>query len=352
MASNILTPHVNSDSNIKRKNTESDLEVSAEKRNKVDEDSEKFCQSVAEVKADSKLGVLTSWKEPPLIQVSESCTSSIVFFDLETTSLKLDCDITQISAVHNEEIFNTYVIPEKFIHPMASKITGMTFDGQVLHLHNKPVQAVTRKVALENFLTWIKARSPVLMLAHNARFDYTRLFHALQTEGLMDLFSDHIKGFVDTLTIFREKFPNLGDYKQVTLAENILKKSYSSHNSVEDVKILQELYIKSQPHALHSHSCTFISSFNKWYFKQREWKNKYSFSKMIRDGTLTQSTATRLARSGLCRGDLEKVCKKFGETALLSLLKEKDDSDIPRIPDAEIIVEKITKHFLSNKVLK
>lgn len=285
MASKILGGNVDNESNMKkRKNHESDLEVSDESRKKVKEAS----QSVTETKVNPpELGVLTSWKEPPILQVPESCSSNIVFFDLETTSLELDCDITQVSAIHDKEIFNTYVVPEKQFHPESSSVTGMTCYGEVLYLHNKPVEAVSKRVAQENFLDWIKARSPVLMFAHNAQFDYQRLFHAVVSQGLLEQYCDHIEGFVDTLPMFRASFPGLPNYRQKTIAEKILKRTYSCHNSLEDVKILQELYLKSQPYPYYNYSCTFTSAYNRWFYYKRARESKSTFSKMVKDGTLT-----------------------------------------------------------------
>lgn len=267
MDSKISQEHGNSDSSIKRKNGDSAPRVSDEAMKKVKDDSEKVSATDIKSKTDSPiLGVLTS-KEPSLLPVPQSSTQTVVFFDLETTSLKPNCDITQISAIHDKEVYNTYVVPKKQIDPMASHITGITCYDKVLYLHGEPVEAVSQKVALENFLAWIEARSPVLIFAHNAEFDYVRLFNALHSQGLIEKFSRHIEGFVDTLGLFRAAFPNVINYKQVTLAKKILKKNYSSHNSVEDVKILQELYLKSQPCSFYRHSCTFTSAYNKWLFK-------------------------------------------------------------------------------------
>lgn len=351
MASKILHVHVDN-YNTKRKTAEFGPEAPDESRKRVKQDLGSSCQTVTKSKADlPRLGVFTSWKEPSLLPVSDSCKASIVFFDLETTSLKLDCDITQISAIHDEDVFNKYVVPRKTIHPMASKITGLTCYDGVMYLHSQPVEALPQKVALENFLAWIKERSPVLMFAHNAIFDYTRLFHALESHGLHDQFSCHIEGFVDTLQLFRAKFPRMLNYKQETLAKKILKKKYSCHNSVEDVKILQELYFKSDlqpPHSFHGYSCTFISAFNRWFYTRRAGRNKNTFSNMIKDGTLTKDVATDLAYSGLCRRDLQIICQKAGETKLLELLNETDTSGQPRISEAEKHVGKIVQHFEKN----
>lgn len=345
MASLVLKDHNVTTNSKKRKNAGSDP---------VSMDSKKAKQDSGDVAAITtktdppKCGVLTSWKEPSHIPVSESGTCNIVFFDLETTSLKSDCDIIQISALHNNDMFNSYVIPDKMIDPVAAEITGIDCFGDEMYVRGNPVSAYPPKEALENFLAWIEKRSPVVMLAHNAQFDYTRLFHALETHKLYDKFSEHIEGFVDTLRLFKSKFPKMVNYKQETLAKNILKKSYSSHNSAEDVKILRELYLKSEPHSLKTHSCTFVSAYNRWFYNKK-LKNKNTFNTMVKDGTLTTALATRMVASGLVKADLQKICKNSGEPELLALLNEKDESGQPRVPEAENIVGKIFQHFKKGK---
>lgn len=342
MATRILKDHDVNTNSKKRKNARSDPLSADSKKAKQDSGD----VTVATTETDPpKCGVLTSWREPSRIPVSEPGTSKIVFFDLETTSLKADCDITQISAVYENDIFNSYVIPDKMIDPRASEITGIVCYGDEMYVHDEPVTAVPPKEALENFLAWIEARSPVVMLAHNAQFDYTRLFHALETHNLYDKFSEHIEGFVDTLGLFKPKFPKMVNYKQETLAKKVLNKTYSSHNSAEDVKILRELYIKSEPHSFKTHSCTFTSAYNRWFYNKRKLKNKNAFNKMVKDGTLTTAVANRMVGSGLVRADLQKICKKSGEPELLALLNEKDKSGQPRVPEAENIVGKIFQHF-------
>ena len=54
-------------------------------------------------------------------------------------------------------------------------------------------------------------------------------------------------GFVDTLPLFKAKFPECGSYKQEYLVSKCLGVSYNAHNSMDDVQSLRELVKKSSP---------------------------------------------------------------------------------------------------------
>ncbi|KAG7158697.1 DNA polymerase III PolC-type-like [Homarus americanus] len=209
-------------------------------------------------------------KQRPVLQaVLETLHTSQVFFDLETTSLRLDCDIIQIAAADKDATFNEFIIPKQPIHYMASNMTGITVINGVLTLRGKPLDAKTPAFALHNFLEWIKLRSPVLLYAHNASFDYQRFFHVIQKENLVEQFQQHIIGFVDTLGMFKTEYPGLNNYKQNTLVRKFLKKSYRCHSALEDATILQELYNTTFPHTISDFSCTFASAYEKWMYERK-----------------------------------------------------------------------------------
>ena len=68
-----------------------------------------------------------------------------VVFDLETTSLAKDTEITQIAAVGNGNQFNQYVTPLRGISHRASEVTGLTCHGDILLLHGRPVMSLPIK---------------------------------------------------------------------------------------------------------------------------------------------------------------------------------------------------------------
>lgn len=202
---------------------------------------------------------------------------SKVFFDLETTSLRIDCDIVQIGATDNNEEFSIYVIPNKRIDPRASAVTGITFEQHTLKYRGKPVYAVTRSEALHKFLEWIQLRSPVVLYAHNAAFDYRRLFYAIKEENLVDSFKQHILGFVNTIAQFKVIFPKLPNYKQSTVVQMVLKKTYDAHNALGDVRALKELYNVSKSDVISKGSVTFSSAYECWLYDIHGQKKTVAF---------------------------------------------------------------------------
>jgi DNA polymerase III epsilon subunit-like protein len=62
----------------------------------------------------------------PINLIKLDGSESFIYFDLETTSLSRNSDITQIAAVHGSDINQTYVFPRHEISVEASKVTVIT----------------------------------------------------------------------------------------------------------------------------------------------------------------------------------------------------------------------------------
>lgn len=56
----------------------------------------------------------------------EDHTLAIIFFDLETNSLKGNCDILQISMKCHKYVLNIFISPTQSIQPSATKVNGPT----------------------------------------------------------------------------------------------------------------------------------------------------------------------------------------------------------------------------------
>nr|XP_045601971.1 uncharacterized protein LOC123760369 [Procambarus clarkii] len=283
--------------------------------------------------------------QPVRQTVSGSCTANLVFFDVETTSLRLFCDITQIAAVDKNEVFNEYVTPSQKMNPTASILTGITCDNGILKVHGRPVEAKSRVVALEKFLKWLELRSPALLFAHKAQFDYTRLFRAIYEENLVKQFEKHIIGFVDTVQMFKSKYPGLVNYKQKTLVGKFLKKSYEQHNAVEDAKLLKELYHTTQPHNIADSSCTFMSSYNKWFNDLQCMIKKETFIKMINMKCVSDGMATKMARLGLTLADVKSAYEKDSHDGVAALLSQEDENGKPRVTKHKGVINNIIKYL-------
>ena len=174
-----------------------------------------------------------------------------MFFDLETTGLGRDADITQLSAVCLNKQYNQYVLPNKPINSGASAVTGITFHNGILHHNRVPVDAVTPHVALTGFLDFIASLSndescQVILVGHNIeRFDIPILYNVLRELKMLSEFMKYVSVCIDTLAVARSIFHGKSaghDYKQGTLVSKNLGKSYEAHNALADVQSLQELY--------------------------------------------------------------------------------------------------------------
>ncbi|KAK2578741.1 hypothetical protein KPH14_001033 [Odynerus spinipes] len=126
---------------------------------------------------------------------SEDTLEAIVFFDLETSGLKTDCDVLQIAAICREAIFEKY----------------------------------------------IKPRKPCVLVAHNCAFDAPRLIRVIEALSLQEEFVEAIDSVVDTLPLFRKKFPKTDCSLRALAAKAFPINLRKVHNAVYDVQILQKV---------------------------------------------------------------------------------------------------------------
>ncbi|XP_051545762.1 uncharacterized protein plex9.1 [Myxocyprinus asiaticus] len=166
-----------------------------------------------------------------------------VFFDLETTGLDTSaCDIVQLSAVSRDKTFNAYIVPRCSMTYGASKITGLTVDGEALLLYRRRVRTVPLRQALADFISFLKTFNRPFLVGHNSkRFDWPILTRILRQFDLLEEFQAVVSGCVDTLGLSREMF-QLEKYSQPFLVQHFLRQSYGAHDATEDVRTLQDLY--------------------------------------------------------------------------------------------------------------
>ncbi|KAL7401864.1 hypothetical protein ABVT39_005566 [Epinephelus coioides] len=174
-----------------------------------------------------------------------SDNQTIVFFDLETTGLDTAvCDIIQLSAICGEKVFNVYTLPRHPLTEGASEVNGFTVTDDSLLLHGNAVVTVPLVDALTSFISFLLSfRRPVLLAAHNAkRFDVPVLTRVLQEFNLQQEFQQVVSGFVDTLLLSRNLYPDLGSHSLQYLVRHVMGRTYEAHNAVEDATMLQELF--------------------------------------------------------------------------------------------------------------
>ncbi|XP_067292598.1 DNA polymerase III PolC-type [Pseudorasbora parva] len=184
---------------------------------------------------------ITSARASDLAMIRDEETP--VFFDLETTGLDTSaCDIVQLSAISGDRAFNAYLLPRCSMTDGASRVTGLTVDGQSLLFHRRPVPTVPHTRALRDFISFLKTFRRPFLVGHNSRrFDWPILTRVLADYDLLEEFERAVSGCVDTLTLSREMF-QLQKYSQPFLVEHFLHQAYGAHDASEDVRTLQDLY--------------------------------------------------------------------------------------------------------------
>lgn len=112
-------------------------------------------------------------------------------------------------------------------------------------LHGRPVPSVSIEQALQLFFAWLSDVGGCVMIAHNCKFDETRLMYHIRDNHLENAFEKLVYGFCDSITIFKQVYPDMVNYKQETLVSEILKEHYDAHNALADAQTLKRLLAKS-----------------------------------------------------------------------------------------------------------
>lgn len=174
---------------------------------------------------------------------------------LDTSS----CDIIQVAAVYEEEVFNKYTLPRQAISPSAKQVTGFTVRPEGLFLHGKPVETVPLSEVLNSFISFLRSfRRPVLLAAHCAkRFDAPVLTRVLRRHSLLQQFQQVVYGFLDTFLLSKRLYPHLGSHSQEYMVQHFLRVSYNAHNALEDARMLQKLYKRWNPNDSDISCCSF-----------------------------------------------------------------------------------------------
>lgn len=109
---------------------------------------------------------------------------------------------------HGDSKFNKYITPRSNIRPQVTEVHSLGNIASQLYYRGQPVPSFTLQSVLEELLAYLKnCHKPCILVAHNCAFDAPRLVKAIRSKSLVDEFQKVIVGFVDTLPLFRKKFP-------------------------------------------------------------------------------------------------------------------------------------------------
>ena len=190
---------------------------------------------------------------------------------------------------------------------------------------------------------------PCLLIAHNARsFDAKHLLNAVAACKEKHEFSQKVIGFSDSLTAFRERFPERKIYTQESLAKDLLGATYNAHNALDDVRMLQKLVSRYIPdELLLKHSFT-VS----WYrdhlaHSRMTQENIKSLNQLVKAGKLSQGMAAKIAGSGLRMEHMEFAYQNGGVENLCGVLTELYKGK-PRVTNNKKVLADISSFFQEN----
>lgn len=299
----------------------------------------------------SDIPLVPSLVEKVLLKHIENIeTFDLVFFDLETTGFEMDCDVIQLSAMIGNRKFNQYIVPSKPIAWQATEITGLIFKSGSLYHHNHKVEAVFLEEALLSFISWVKPLAPVILVAHNCySFDSRRLLSIAKRCELENALKEVVIGFIDTLPLFRKIYPNLENYKQVTIVAEILKESYTAHDALADVQALQKIVSSAKSinsHTLVDFSFTYKSLLELMNYEEKGRMNTKTLQPLSSSNHLSNSMAETIGKSGLAFSHLKCAFVQGGKELLEQVLSQPDRKGKPRVTQSKLVINKICNYFL------
>jgi len=161
--------------------------------------------------------------------------SHMIVLDVETTNRNPELDrITELAAlcIGSDGVdfsMDAYVqLPDDVkIEPEVEKITGLT--REFLSMKGLPESEVARRFAL-----MLRIPGPILFVSHNAQFDLSFLRNMFNRYG----YSFPQKcGVIDTLTVFKDRFPYPHKLSDAILYYNI-DDVENTHQAMDDVMAL------------------------------------------------------------------------------------------------------------------
>ncbi|XP_061179391.1 uncharacterized protein LOC133188017 [Saccostrea echinata] len=248
-----------------------------------------------------------------------------------------DCDITQIGAAFEGQIFSQYMLPSKPISPAATAVTGLAVSGGSMYKEGYHVPSTSTEEGIQNFLDWLSKISQPVLMAHNARFDaciFCRIL--LATEKSIPA-SKLICGFVDTLPLFRKQLPERTSYKQVDLVKDLLHENYSAHDAASDSRALLHL-VKAQKfnnHILQENSFSFQSYMEVIQFQNTVQDNTNSLSYLLENKIISKVIANKISKSGLGLAHLQLAYDRDRDCGIHQVLSETTSTGKPSLSNSK-----------------
>ncbi|CAG5090776.1 Protein of unknown function [Cotesia congregata] len=186
--------------------------------------------------------------------------------------------------------------------------------------------------SLENFLKFLRVSpKPSILVAHNAKFDAKHL-------------KSTIKGFTDTLVLFKKQFldrKGKGLFKLSQLTKDLLphRKTDNFHEAMFDVEILEELDLIINAKGLKEVVNDIVGA--------REVA-KITGTLDVLKNYVSDNIIKKMALAKITYDDLNKIFPEKSEAGLSHFLSEKVNNK-PRLTNRKNIIDNIVLFFQKNK---
>ncbi|XP_062592816.1 uncharacterized protein LOC134254308, partial [Saccostrea cucullata] len=290
----------------------------------------------------------------PTPEVAEfSMENPLIYFDLESTGLARSSHITQIAAVHGNERFSTFVMPEIPMTAKAAEVTGIRIINQKMYSHGVQVSALKLSAAIDALLDFFsKFQSKVVLIGHNLKsFDCHLFLNALESCSKTEAFSHCIAGFVDTRLLFKIFDPTLKSYSQESIFKEYTLSNYNAHDAVEDVLALKTLVetvdIDICSAQFSAATFSFSSALRSHLYCLEKQKNCPSLEHLVKDRVISRSMVNKIAGSGLNYRYLQLAYYRNPSEGILNLLSEPVQNTV-RVTKSQKVISSLNNHFAAN----
>lgn len=200
--------------------------------------------------ADSLVNQIHQRLSPVFIQLYHKNPSlgALIFVDTETNGFAYDADIIELGAISVETassasikvgLFSKLIYPRQdvYISPWAVALHGIT--KYMLRKYGKPPQET-----LEQFIEWVKSKSPAYLVAHNAGFDEGMLYNSF----LKYRINGELPEFLCTMKMARKlkkgKCLPIENAKLATVADYFNCPQMPKHRSIADAEACAYIFAK------------------------------------------------------------------------------------------------------------
>lgn len=174
-----------------------------------------------------------------------------------------------------------------------------------------------------------------VLIAHNCAFDAPRLIRFINQVDLVTEFTYVIDGFVDTLPLFRKKFPG-EDCSLVKLAaRNFAVHPKKAHDAMYDVIMLQNV-------VFHNFTVDELISNNKKYVEMLRYDENFK-SLVPMTAFVSDKIQKRMANAGINYILLQQAYRQ-GREEIISLLEKKENGK-KQVIKTKKMLNTIISHF-------